>query len=109
LGYNLNYALPEELNGEGYRKVLMKAVDNVRKFKPEYLIVAFGLDTAKGDPTGTWKLGKKDFELNGQIIASLNLPTLIIQEGGYRNQVLGNNASAFFKGFYLQREQLKNQ
>jgi len=34
------------------------------------------------------------------MIASLKIPTLIIQEGGYRNRFLGINARSFFKGFY---------
>ena len=68
-------------------------------FKPAFLIVALGFDTAKGDPTGTWRLDHKDFEKNGHLIGELNLPTLIIQEGGYKTQTLGINAKAFFQGF----------
>jgi GNAT superfamily N-acetyltransferase len=56
------------------------------------------LDTAKGDPTGTWNLKAKDFESNGRLIGSLGLPTVVIQEGGYRNRTLGQNARNFFKG-----------
>jgi len=98
-GYNLNYPLKEELDGSEYRVVLQKALGVIQKFKPDFLIVALGLDTAKGDPTGTWKLGTKDFELNGRMIASLGLPTLVVQEGGYKTQGLGSNARSFFKGF----------
>jgi acetoin utilization deacetylase AcuC-like enzyme len=100
LGFNHNFPLKEELNGEEYREVLNKATGIIRRFNPEFLIVAFGLDTAKGDPTGTWSLSTKDFNLNGKIIASLRIPTLLIQEGGYRNRFLGINARSFLKGFY---------
>ncbi len=100
LGHNYNFPLKEELNGEEYRKTLQKALLIIKKFKPDFLIVAFGLDTAKGDPTGTWSLIAKDFLLNGKMIAELKLPTLFIQEGGYNNRVLGINARSFMKGFY---------
>jgi acetoin utilization deacetylase AcuC-like enzyme len=99
-GFNHNFPLKEELNGEEYRKTLLKAVGIVTKFKPDFFIVALGLDTAKGDPTGTWSLSAKDFVLNGSILGKLKLPTLFIQEGGYRNRVLGINARSVMKGFY---------
>jgi len=99
-GYNHNFPLKEEINGEEYRLTLNRALQKIKIFKPEYLVVALGLDTAKGDPTGTWTLGAKDFYLNGSMIAELGLPSLVIQEGGYRNRVLGINARYFFKGFY---------
>jgi acetoin utilization deacetylase AcuC-like enzyme len=100
LGYNFNFPLPEQLTSEQYRKTLRRALKVIRDFKPDYLIVALGLDPAKGDPTGTWSFMPGDFEANGAMIGRLRLPTLIAQEGGYRNQSLGSNARAFFTGFY---------
>jgi acetoin utilization deacetylase AcuC-like enzyme/GNAT superfamily N-acetyltransferase len=99
-GYNFNYPLKEIISGEEYRKVLHTALIKIKKFRPSFLIVAFGLDTAKGDPTGTWKLSAADFEKNGNIIGEINIPTLVIQEGGYKTQTLGTNAKAFFEGLF---------
>jgi acetoin utilization deacetylase AcuC-like enzyme len=99
LGYNHNFPLRETIEANEYRKTLKKAIRLIKNFKPAFLIVAFGLDTAKGDPTGTWKLTHEDFEMNGTIIGELCLPTIIVQEGGYRIQTLGQNAKAFFSGF----------
>ncbi len=101
-GYNINYPLKEVIDGSAFRVTLNKALKDIRNFHPDYLIVALGLDTAKGDPTGTWSLSSRDFEENGKLIASLHLPTLIAQEGGYRNRVLGINARAFFRGIYIE-------
>ncbi len=99
LGYNLNYPLDEVLDGEGYRKTLKKALLRIRKYKPSFLIVALGFDTTSRDPTGTWRLIYKDLKINGRMIGELKLPTLIVQEGGYRTQTLGLNAKSFFIGF----------
>lgn len=97
-GFNLNFALPETLDGEEYREALSTALRRISKFAPRTLVVALGLDPAKGDPTGTWKLTARDFERNGRMIGELRLPTLVVQEGGYRIRSLGANAKHFFDG-----------
>ena len=97
--YNLNFPLPEKVDGQMYRETLTKALHAVRRFKPRYLIVCLGLDTAKGDPTGTWLLRSGDFFRNGLLLGELKIPTLVVQEGGYDNRVLGVNARHFFTGF----------
>ena len=97
-GFNLNMPLPEAVDGEKYRQALARALARVDAFQPQFLIVALGLDPAKGDPTGTWSLKVKDFAANGRMIGASGLPMVIIQEGGYRTQTLGKNALAFFRG-----------
>jgi len=99
-GFNRNYPMPEHLTGEAYRKVLAQALRRIQTHRPHFLIVALGLDTAKGDPTGTWNLTAKDLEINGRLIGSLRLPTLVVQEGGYRTRSLGLNARHFFEGLF---------
>ncbi len=108
LGFNVNYPLPEKIKYEHYLKILNKALKMIRDFKADYLIIALGLDTAKGDPTGTWTFSFENFHTTGTAIGKLRLPTLIVQEGGYRNQSLGTNARAFFTGFYEANENGKN-
>ena len=97
-GYNINVPLPEHVDGKRYGEVLENALKRVKRFQPNFLIVALGLDTAKGDPTGTWDLQAKDFESNGKMIGALGYPTLVVQEGGYRTRSLGVNARHFFVG-----------
>ncbi len=97
-GFNLNLALPEIQVGAQFHKVLARALQVVTDFQPSFLVVALGLDTAKGDPTGTWLLSAKDFEVNGRMLAELRLPTLVIQEGGYRIRTLGTNVRMFLHG-----------
>ena len=99
-GYNLNLPLPENIDGERFRKTLSVALERIRKFQPQFLVLALGLDTAKGDPTGSWQLLTKDFHENGRLLGELGLPTLVVQEGGYKTQTLGINARHFFNGFW---------
>jgi acetoin utilization deacetylase AcuC-like enzyme/GNAT superfamily N-acetyltransferase len=98
-GYNLNMPLKKEISGIEYKIYLKRALDRIRQYKPAYLVVAIGFDTAKGDPTGTWQLRYKDFEENGRMIAGLNLPTLFVQEGGYYTRSIGVLARHFFTGY----------
>ncbi|HQB30428.1 MAG TPA: hypothetical protein PLO86_06665 [Syntrophales bacterium] len=99
-GFNVNFPLPEQVNGEKYMETLEKALKAVRRFDPAFLVVALGLDTARGDPTGTWELLPGDFEQNGKRVGSLRLPTLIVQEGGYHTRTLGTNARRFLEGLW---------
>ncbi len=97
-GFNVNYPLPEKITTERYRQALQSALGRIRRFNPTFLVVALGYDIGKGDPTGTWTLTARDFERNGEMIGALRLPTLVVQEGGYRTVTLGVNARSFFKG-----------
>jgi acetoin utilization deacetylase AcuC-like enzyme/GNAT superfamily N-acetyltransferase len=97
-GFNLNLPLPEGVDGDRYRKALSVALQRVLDFNPLFLVVAIGFDTAKGDPTGSWSLTPRDFEVNGRMLGELGLPTLVVQEGGYRTRTLGVNTRRFFEG-----------
>lgn len=99
-GFNFNYPLGAKVDGREYRKVLNEAVGKIREFKPAFLVVALGLDTAKKDPLGTWELVADDLRQNGTIIGSLKLPTLVVQEGGYNTRTIGKNACYFFIGLW---------
>jgi len=99
-GYNINIPLPEKVDGRRYYQVLSEAVKRITRFRPQFLIVPLGLDTAREDPTGSWSLEADDFEAVGRMIGSLRLPTLVVQEGGYDTRVLGINARRFFTGLW---------
>jgi acetoin utilization deacetylase AcuC-like enzyme/GNAT superfamily N-acetyltransferase len=99
-GYNLNLPMPENLDGEGYRKALKKALGRIRDFSPELIVLALGLDTARLDPTGTWSLDGGDLHANGRLVGAMGLPVLVVQEGGYRTRTLGSNAAAFLTGLH---------
>ncbi len=100
LGLNLNIPLAEAMDGQRYRRVLAAALQRIARFKPAFLVVPLGLDTAKNDPTGSWSLHAEDFEQNGRMVGALNVPTLVTQEGGYDNHVLGVNARRFLNGLW---------
>jgi acetoin utilization deacetylase AcuC-like enzyme len=97
-GYNANYPLPETIDATHYLRTLRAALTRVRNFGCRYFVVCFGLDTSKGDPTGTWNLKGQDFTAIGMEIGRLETPCLVVQEGGYNNRSMGANARCFFDG-----------
>ena len=50
--------------------------------------------------TGSWSLVARDFVETGRRIGLLNLPVLVVQEGGYRTRSIGSNARSFFEGLW---------
>lgn len=97
-GFNINFPLSEKITPEGYLVTLDSALNRIREFAPTYLIVCLGLDTAKGDPTGAWGLTGRHFAAVGMKIGGLQIPVLIVQEGGYNSRSIGANARNFFQG-----------
>lgn len=77
-----------------------RAIRRIVCFHPDFLVIALGFDTGRGDPTGTWSLGPDDFVENGCLLGSLRLPILVIQEGGYDTGQLGEYALRFFSGLW---------
>ncbi len=63
--------------------MLAEALDIIRKFDPCYLVVSAGFDIFKGAPVGGFNVTTEGFVGIGEAIAGLNLPTVIVQKGGY--------------------------
>jgi acetoin utilization deacetylase AcuC-like enzyme len=99
LGFNINFPLPLGTDENNYQKALEKAVARIRKFNPEFLVISLGFDTFISDPIGGFKLRTPYYERAAETIKSLNLPTIIVQEGGYDLAALGQNLVSFLRGY----------
>jgi acetoin utilization deacetylase AcuC-like enzyme len=62
------------------------------------LVVSLGLDTFGGDPISDLALTADGFERCGAAVMSAGLPTVVLQEGGYADAQLGENARAWLVG-----------
>ena len=94
-GYHHNFPLPAGTDDDAYLETLVQALARIREFNPDYLVVSAGMDIYAEDPLGTIKVTTEGIRRIAQKIASLNLPTAIIMEGGYNNDALGRNILAF--------------
>ena len=99
LGYNLNLPLPRKTADEGFLAALDAGIKRVRAFAPDAIIVALGLDAFEGDPFGGLSVTTPGFAKIGEKLGGLKLPTVIVQEGGYLCDGLGDNLTSFLGGF----------
>ena len=99
IGYNCNYPMPPGTTYETWTKVLDEAISKIQTFKPDALLVSLGVDTYENDPISFFKLQSNDFFDVGRKIASINLPTLFVMEGGYAIKEIGVNTVNTLKGF----------
>lgn len=99
LGFNYNFPLPQGTGDAAYLATLDQALAIVRNYAPRWLVISAGFDTAIGDPIGGFRLTESGLAEVGQRVAGVRLPSVIIQEGGYLVQRLGENAAAFLHPF----------
>ena len=95
----LNLPLRRGTDWDAYAPALDRALDWIAGFEPELLIVSYGADTHEADPISHFQLKTGDYSTMSRRIAALGLPTLIVMEGGYAVEDLGDNVASFLGGF----------
>ncbi|MFL4471538.1 histone deacetylase family protein [Tateyamaria armeniaca] len=80
-GYNLNIPLPRGTGDDGFLQGLANGLTHIRAFAPGAVVIALGLDAYEGDPFGGLSVSTAGFGRIGQTLATLGLPTVIVQEG----------------------------
>jgi acetoin utilization deacetylase AcuC-like enzyme len=99
LGANRNLPIPRGTGDDGFMAALEQGLEQVSSFAPDILILALGLDAFEGDPFGGLAVTTPGFARIASAVASLGLPTVIVQEGGYLCPELGDNLQSFLTGF----------
>ena len=73
-------------------------MQRLRDFRPDALVLAMGFDTYKDDPLGVFALDMAAYSHIGQQLRLLDLPLVIVQEGGYLVEALQPGLSALLDG-----------
>ena len=102
-GHNLNLPLPAGTGDNAYLAALDDGLAAIRAFAPDILFVALGLDGYEKDPFEGFKITTTGFGRIAQAIGEIRIPTVLIQEGGYNCEDLGNNVVSFLGGFQSTR------
>ena len=92
-----NYPVAPRTPREEYRKVLEKALEELKKTKPALVAVSAGFDAYARDPIAQETLETEDFHWLGKSIRGLDIPAFSILEGGYSND-LPELILAYLKG-----------
>ena len=99
LGCNLNLPLPRKSGDEAFLTALDAGLKRIRAFAPDALVIALGLDAFEGDPFGGLSVTTPGFARIAERIATLELPTAVVQEGGYLCDALSANLTSFLAAY----------
>jgi acetoin utilization deacetylase AcuC-like enzyme len=98
-GTHLNVPLPRGTDWKSYAPALDGVLARIEQQEPGALVVSLGVDTWDGDPICSFALQTADYRQMGRRIGGLGLPTVIVMEGGYAVESLGDNVAEFLEGF----------
>lgn len=97
-----NVPLPHGTTDDKYLAAIDPVLREVSDFGPRYLVLAAGFDLMAGDPVprnGGFRITTPGLKRIAERIASLKLPTVIVQEGGYNLDRLGEYAVTLLGAF----------
>lgn len=100
-GANRNLTLAPGAADEAWLDAISAQLRWLEAGDPKGLVVALGLDAAAGDPEGPFEVSLDGYREAGRRIATLGLPTVFVQEGGYHLDTLGLLVTATLTGFEL--------
>lgn len=89
--FHRNLPLPAGTEDAQYLAALDAALQLIKDFSPRRLVVSAGMDLYREDPLGTFKVSSDGIHEIGKRIRALELPSLVVMEGGYNNEELGRN------------------
>lgn len=99
MGANLNLPLSRGTGDDGFMAALGTALTKIDNWGADSLVLALGLDAFEGDPFAGLGVTTNGFARIGRAVAGMDLPTTIIQEGGYLCPELGKNLAAVLGAF----------
>lgn len=102
-GANLNLPLGRGTGDDGFLSTLDHALARIADWSPDAVVIALGLDASEKDPLAFLAVTTPGFEAIGRRLGATDWPTLLVQEGGYISDILGNNLAAVLKGFEAAR------
>ncbi|REG81993.1 histone deacetylase family protein [Marinomonas pollencensis] len=98
-GFNRNYPIAAGTTDKEYMEVLEQALEQISSYAPDAIVLSLGLDASEQDPFAVLGITTSGFEEIGRRVRRLNLPTVIVQEGGYISPILGDNLAAVLAPF----------
>lgn len=108
---NINLPLATGSSASDYLDKLDHALTCLEHFHPDFVVVSLGFDTFHLDPLGGFKIEKDDYaeiaarvkqritNLSKALNKEMEIPALILLEGGYVIEKLGENLLSFLKGW----------
>jgi acetoin utilization deacetylase AcuC-like enzyme len=96
---NLNVPLAAGSDDDVWLAGVDRIVEAARTHASEALVVALGVDAAADDPNSPLAVTPDGYREAGRRLGSLELPTVLVQEGGYVLETIGSLVRATLEGF----------
>lgn len=93
---NLNLPLAPGTSDLGWLAAVTRAAEFAAGARA--LVIALGLDAATGDPESPLEVTAAGYRQAGRILAELDLPIVVVQEGGYDLETIGPLAVETLRG-----------
>jgi acetoin utilization deacetylase AcuC-like enzyme len=100
-GTNRNLPLAPGTGDAGWLEAVRDLAAWAQGFRPRALVVALGVDAAAADPESPLRVTGGGYREAGRILRGLALPTVVVQEGGYHLDTIGDLVVAFLAGLTL--------
>jgi acetoin utilization deacetylase AcuC-like enzyme len=88
-GSNRNLPLAPGSGDEPWLAAVAELADWARDGGATALVVALGVDAAGGDPESPLEVTASGYRSAGRLLGGLRLPTVVVQEGGYELDTIG--------------------
>jgi len=98
-GCTLNLPLALGTGDADWLAAIATAIDAIRGFGADALVLSLGFDASGDEPLAALAVTPDGFARAGAAVASLGLPTAIVQEGGYNVDLIGRLLERFVAGF----------
>lgn len=98
-GANLNIPLPPGADDVPWVEAVTVLAEAALRFGADALVVSLGLDAADDDASTPLRVSDRGFASASRILAELDLPTVLVQEGGVHLPTLGDLVVKSLAGF----------
>lgn len=99
IGATMNVPLAPETGDAPWLVGVARLADAVRQHGATALVVSLGVDAAAQDPESPLRVTRDGYRRAGELLRALELPTVMVQEGGYHLDSLGSLVRAFVEPF----------
>ena len=98
-GANGKLTLEPGTGDDGWLTAVHDLTASARDSDAKALVVALGVDADAGDPESPLRVSADGYRAAGRALGALRLPTVLVQEGGYDLEVIGDLVVAALAGF----------
>jgi acetoin utilization deacetylase AcuC-like enzyme len=98
-GTNRNLPLPPGAGDEAWLRAVTELAADATAWRADALVVSLGVDGAAADPNSPFELTAGGYAAIGATLGGMQIPTVLVQEGGYVLDTLGDLVLAALRGF----------